>query len=95
METDDEASQDFDLMARVVEETAAIYISKGVNNMFAVTVLEMLQRRMDTFSKVKLQKAFDDTMKHPLKFLVEVPHPKGKIIRMDKSKYNEILASYR
>jgi hypothetical protein len=72
-----------------------IYISKAVSNMFLVTVMELLERRLSTFSKALLQKSLDDIMKHPLKFVNEVAHPKGKIIRMDKTKYNEILEHYR
>lgn len=90
-----EATEDADLMVRILQEVLEIYMGKAISNMFMVTVLDMLQRRMSTFTKVQLQKGLEDCINGPVKFLEEVAHPKGKILRMDKSKYNEALNHYQ
>lgn len=71
-----------------------IYISKAVSNMFLVSVLDMLERRMSTFPTLQLQHTIEEILKCPIPVMTEVAHPKGKILRMDKSKYNEARQHY-
>jgi hypothetical protein len=78
----------------VIEEIVAIYISKGVSNMFLVTVIELLQRRLPTYSNNQIKKAIDDMLKGSVPLVNEVSHPKGAILRLDKSKYKEAMDHY-
>jgi hypothetical protein len=75
----------------VIEEIVAIYISKGVSNMFLVTVIELLQRRLPTYSNNQIK---NDMLKGSVPLVNEVSHPKGAILRLDKSKYKEAMDHY-
>jgi hypothetical protein len=78
----------------VVEEIVGIYVSKGVSNMFMVTVIDLLQRRLPTYSTIHIKKAIEDMLKDLIPLVNKISHPKGAILRLDKSKYKETMDHY-
>ncbi len=75
------------MMEKVLEQLVLLYVSKGVSNMFEVTVFEQISRRMPTTSSSEIRELIRDIKQQNSKFLVELSNPKGVILKMDKTKY--------
>jgi hypothetical protein len=76
-------------------EIIATYIGKNVCNMFEVTLVDLLRKRLPTTSVNEIKESIGVIKGLPGSFLAEVANPKGVILRVEKGRYNEVMKEFR
>lgn len=73
-------------MLRVADEIYLVYTSKGINNMFRVTLCENLSKKLLILDQI-IGEILEWILAHSSGYLRKMAHPKGAILQLDTRNY--------